>query len=47
MLVNDPIPRPPSNSARKMVTPLLEIRNLTKSFDGQMAVDDVSLTIYK
>lgn len=47
MLVNDTLPRPPSNSARKMVTPLLEIRNLTKSFDGQMAVDDVSLTIYK
>lgn len=47
MLVNDALPRPPSNSARKMVTPLLEIRNLTKSFDGQMAVDDVSLTIYK
>lgn len=47
MLVNDAIPRPPSNSTRKMVTPLLEIRNLTKSFDGQMAVDDVSLTIYK
>lgn len=47
MLVNYALPRPPSNSARKMVTPLLEIRNLTKSFDGQMAVDDVSLTIYK
>lgn len=47
MLVNDAIPRPPSNTDRKMVTPLLEIRNLTKSFDGQMAVDDVSLTIYK
>ncbi|WP_404948281.1 maltose/maltodextrin ABC transporter ATP-binding protein MalK [Salmonella enterica] len=29
------------------MTPLLEIRNLTKSFDGQHAVDDVSLTIYK
>ncbi|TMN01403.1 maltose/maltodextrin ABC transporter ATP-binding protein MalK [Salmonella enterica subsp. enterica serovar Montevideo] len=25
----------------------MEIRNLTKSFDGQHAVDDVSLTIYK
>ncbi|AHF73131.1 putrescine transporter ATP-binding subunit [Candidatus Sodalis pierantonius str. SOPE] len=45
--MNDALPRPPSNSARKMVTPLLEIRNLTKNFDGQMAVDDVSLTIYK
>ncbi len=32
---------------RKALTPLLEIRNLTKSFDGQHAVDDVSLTIYK
>ncbi|EEP92568.1 Putrescine transport ATP-binding protein potG [Yersinia kristensenii ATCC 33638] len=30
-----------------MFTPLLEIRNLTKSFDGQAAVDDVNLTIYK
>ncbi|TGD65789.1 polyamine ABC transporter ATP-binding protein, partial [Salmonella enterica subsp. enterica serovar Poona] len=29
------------------LTPLLEIRNLTMSFDGQHAVDDVSLTIYK
>ncbi len=46
MLVNDAIPRPqPKN--QKMVTPLLEIRNLTKTFDGQSAVDDVSLTIYK
>ncbi|QTF10678.1 putrescine ABC transporter ATP-binding subunit PotG [Brenneria izadpanahii] len=27
--------------------PLLEVRNLTKTFDGQAAVDDVSLTIYK
>ncbi|QDX97814.1 putrescine ABC transporter ATP-binding subunit PotG [Pectobacterium carotovorum subsp. carotovorum] len=26
---------------------MLEVRNLTKSFDGQAAVDDVSLTIYK
>ncbi|QTF10733.1 putrescine ABC transporter ATP-binding subunit PotG [Brenneria izadpanahii] len=32
---------------QKAVTPLLEVRNLTKSFDGQAAVDDVSLTIYK
>jgi hypothetical protein len=29
--------------APKALTPLLEIRNLTKSFDGQHAVDDVSL----
>ena len=27
--------------------PLLEIRNVTKSFDGVAAVDDVSLTINK
>ncbi|MCG8707327.1 putrescine ABC transporter ATP-binding subunit PotG [Brenneria sp. 4F2] len=27
--------------------PLLEVRNLTKSFDGQAVVDDVNLTIYK
>nr|WP_240905282.1 putrescine ABC transporter ATP-binding subunit PotG [Rouxiella badensis] len=26
---------------------MLEIRNLSKSFDGQLAVDDVSLTIFK
>ncbi|QKJ86566.1 putrescine transport system ATP-binding protein [Paramixta manurensis] len=46
MLVNDAIPRPQSKPV-KALTPLLEIRNLTKSFDGQHAVDDVSLTIYK
>nr|WP_305089329.1 putrescine ABC transporter ATP-binding subunit PotG [Enterobacter asburiae] len=44
--VNDAIPRPQAK-VRKALTPLLEIRNLTKSFDGQHAVDDVSLTIYK
>ena len=44
--MNDAIPRPPNKTA-KALTPLLEIRNLTKSFDGQHAVDDVSLTIYK
>lgn len=44
--VNDAIPRP-QNKTAKALTPLLEIRNLTKSFDGQHAVDDVSLTIYK
>lgn len=44
--MNDAIPRPPTKTA-KALTPLLEIRNLTKSFDGQHAVDDVSLTIYK
>ncbi|WP_455817898.1 putrescine ABC transporter ATP-binding subunit PotG [Pseudomonas cerasi] len=46
MVVNDAIPRPQSKSG-KALTPLLEIRNLTKSFDGQHAVDDVNLTIYK
>lgn len=44
--MNDAIPRPQSK-ASKALTPLLEIRNLTKSFDDQRAVDDVSLTIYK
>ena len=44
--MNDAIPRPQAKT-RKALTPLLEIRNLTKSFDGQNAVDDVSLTIYK
>ncbi|KQN68179.1 MULTISPECIES: putrescine ABC transporter ATP-binding subunit PotG [Rahnella] len=44
--MNDAIPRPQPKS-QKGFTPLLEIRNLTKSFDGQAAVDDVSLTIYK
>ena len=44
--MNDAIPRP-QNKTAKALTPLLEIRNLTKSFDGQHAVDDVSLTIYK
>nr|WP_017346996.1 putrescine ABC transporter ATP-binding subunit PotG [Pantoea multigeneris] len=46
MLVNDVTQRPQQKTA-KALTPLLEIRNLTKSFDGQHAVDDVSLTIYK
>ncbi|MDR8278899.1 ATP-binding cassette domain-containing protein, partial [Acinetobacter baumannii] len=44
--MNDVMPRPQAK-APKALTPLLEIRNLTKSFDGQHAVDDVSLTIYK
>lgn len=44
--MNDVIPRPQPKS-QKVFTPLLEIRNLTKSFDGQVAVDDVNLTIYK
>lgn len=46
MEVSDAIPRP-QQKAGKALTPLLEIRNLTKSFDGQHAVDDVNLTIYK
>ncbi|WP_157868053.1 putrescine ABC transporter ATP-binding subunit PotG [Erwinia billingiae] len=44
--MNDAIARPQQKAA-KALTPLLEIRNLTKSFDGQHAVDDVNLTIYK
>ncbi len=44
--MNDAIPRPQAKT-RKALTPLLEIRNLTKSDHGQHAVDDVSLTIYK
>lgn len=54
--MNDVIPRPQPQHAgerfsgekvRTGFTPLLEIRNLSKSFDGQLAVDDVSLTIFK
>lgn len=44
--MNDVTPRPQPKS-QKVFTPLLEICNLTKSFDGQAAVDDVNLTIYK
>ena len=44
--MNDAIPRPQAKS-QKVFTPPLEIRNLTKTFDGQNAVEDVSLTIYK
>ncbi|MFE8115543.1 putrescine ABC transporter ATP-binding subunit PotG [Brenneria goodwinii] len=44
--MSEVIPRP-QPKPQKAVTPLLEVRNLTKSFDGQAAVDDVSLTIYK
>ena len=44
--MNDAIARP-QQKAGKALTPLLEIRNLTKSFDGQHAVDDVNLTIYQ
>ena len=41
--MNDAIPRPQAKT-RKALTPLLEIRNLTQIYDGQHAVDDVSLT---
>ncbi|CUU23484.1 polyamine ABC transporter ATP-binding protein [Duffyella gerundensis] len=44
--MNDATTRPQPKPA-KALTPLLEMRNLTKSFDGQHAVDDVSLTIYQ
>ncbi|MGL6020885.1 MAG: putrescine ABC transporter ATP-binding subunit PotG [Gibbsiella quercinecans] len=44
--MNDAIPRPQTRQ-QKVFTPLLEIRNLTKTFDGQNAVEDASLTIYK
>ena len=37
--MNDAISRPQAKT-RKALTPLLEIRNLTKSYDGQHAVDD-------
>ncbi|AUH01175.1 putrescine ABC transporter ATP-binding subunit PotG [Pectobacteriaceae bacterium CE70] len=44
--MNDVIPRP-QPKLQKAAIPLLEVRNLTKFYDGQAAVDDVSLTIYK
>lgn len=44
--MNDVIVRLPPKS-QKIFTPLLKIRNLIKFFDGQAAVDDVNLTIYK
>ncbi|GAA4504199.1 putrescine ABC transporter ATP-binding subunit PotG [Pseudaeromonas paramecii] len=39
--------KPRVNVAAAEPKPLLEIRNVTKSFDGAVAVDDVSLTINK
>ncbi len=49
--MNDVIPQPQpqfkGEKVQKAFSPLLEIRNLSKSFDGQFAVDDVNLTIYK
>lgn len=44
--MNDIISRQ-APKVHKAFTPLLEIRNLSKTFDGQLAVDDVNLTIYK
>lgn len=44
--MNDLVFRPQMKTPKAM-KPLLEIRNVTKSFDGQLAVDDVSLTIYQ
>ena len=44
--MNDIIPRQ-APKVHKAFTPLLEIRNLSKTFDGQLAVDDANLTIYK
>lgn len=46
MVVNNAISRP-LNRVVSGVPPLLEIRHLTKSFDGQNAVDDINLTIYR
>ncbi|MFI8417781.1 putrescine ABC transporter ATP-binding subunit PotG [Serratia sp. NPDC078593] len=44
--MNDALTRPQAK-VQKVFTPLLEIRNLSKNFDGQNAVEDVNLTIYK
>ncbi|AMH19672.1 polyamine ABC transporter ATP-binding protein [Hafnia paralvei] len=44
--MNETIPRQ-ALKVHKAFAPLLEIRNLSKTFDGQLAVDDVNLTIYK
>lgn len=44
--MNETIPRQ-APKVHKAFAPLLEIRNLSKTFDGQLAVDDVNLTIYK
>lgn len=46
--MNDAIPRPQAKTSKApREHTLMKIRNLTKSYDGQHAVDDVSLTIYK
>ncbi len=49
--MNDATPQPQpqfkGEKVPKAFSPLLEISNLSKSFDGQLAVDDVNLTIYK
>ena len=44
--MNDIIPRQ-APKVHKAFTPLLEIRNLSKTFDGQLAVDDVNLTAFR
>ncbi|CAK9884552.1 MAG: Spermidine/putrescine import ATP-binding protein PotA [Candidatus Erwinia impunctatus] len=44
--MSDAITRTPQNAGNAL-SPLLEIHNLTKAFDGQNAVDDISLTIYR
>lgn len=44
--MDDTIPCPQAK-ARKAPAPLLEIRNLAKSYDGQHAMDDVSLITYR
>lgn len=45
--MNETTVQTPQKKKMKMVTPLLEIKNLTKIFnDDYYAVDDVSLTIY-
>ncbi|MFV2454171.1 ATP-binding cassette domain-containing protein, partial [Escherichia coli] len=38
---------PPQAKTRKPLTPLIEIRNLTKTYHGQQAEEDDTLTIYK
>ena len=42
--MNETIPRQ-APKVHKAFAPLLEIRNLSKTFDGQLAVDDVNLPI--
>lgn len=44
--MNQTTPQMHSNK-KKLVTPLLEIKNLTKVFNDYYAVDDINLTIYE